>query len=329
MRIGYRMTEKGIEVHRVMTGTGQAVLPGNIAEKTVYRVAPYAFSQHRREEAELSWYDDGTEPEEELSMCCGAFLESAVFPKEVQEIGDYAFYGCVNLNKLHVTDRIERMGSGVFTGCRLSEVEIDFYEGEKSCLKEILTEIRYEVYAVLNYGMGQGGRREKARVLFPEFYADAVENTPARIVETHYYGSGGDYRECFYRRELDYAKYDERFALSEARDESGSTAVLSMARLLYPYKLSGKAEDRYKSYISENILKIVKDIGKSAKENRISRPKKQSVLLKWLCEERYFTERALEKSIEMLAEMGQTEMMSILMDARQSRFGEKKKTFDL
>ncbi len=69
-------------------------------------------------------------------------------------------------------------------------------DGNKSCLKEILTEIRYQIIATLRY---QG---TETKILFPEYYADAVENTPARIVETHYYGSGGEYRECFYQQEL-------------------------------------------------------------------------------------------------------------------------------
>ena len=69
-----------------------------------------------------------------------------------------------------------RMGSGVFTGCRLEKVEIDFMDGNKSCLKEILTEIRYQIIATLRY---QG---TETKILFPEYYADAVENTPARII---------------------------------------------------------------------------------------------------------------------------------------------------
>lgn len=329
MKIGYKATEKGMEIHRVMVEGGHICVPGRIEGEAVFRIAPYAFSAHKQEEEGLSWYDDGTEEEETLPVCSGVRVTSVVLPKEVREIGNYAFYGCMNMKRLHVTDQIDRMGSGVFTGCRLSEVEIDFYDGEKSCLKEILTEIRYEVYAVLNYGMGTEREGGKAKLLFPEFYADAVENTPARIVETHYYGSGGDYRECFYRRELDYTKYDEMFVLSEARDDGESTAVLSMARLLYPYKLSKKAEDRYRSYVMENLLEIIEYIGETARNDQNIRPEKQSVLLKWMCEENYFTEYTLENGIEILAEMGQTELMTILMDARQSRFGTKKKTFDL
>ena len=44
-------------------------------------------------------------------------------------------------------------------------------DGNKSCLKEILTEIRYQIIATLRY---QG---TETKILFPEYYADAVENT--------------------------------------------------------------------------------------------------------------------------------------------------------
>ena len=44
----------------------------------------------------------------------------------------------------------------------------------------------------------EDGSEERAKLIFPEHYEEAVENTPARIVETHYHGSGGDYRQCFY-----------------------------------------------------------------------------------------------------------------------------------
>ena len=57
----------------------------------------------------------------------------------------------MNLKLFHGTDAIVRMGSGVFTGCRLEKVEIDFMDGNKSCLKEILTEIRYQIIATLRY----------------------------------------------------------------------------------------------------------------------------------------------------------------------------------
>ena len=120
-------------------------------------------------------------------------------------------------------------------------------DGNKSCLKEILTEIRYQIIATLRY---QG---TETKILFPEYYADAVENTPARIVETHYYGSGGEYRECFYRRELDYGKYDRLFALSEARDSEEAIFSVALTRLRYPWKLEDAAKLRYENYVKAHM----------------------------------------------------------------------------
>ena len=41
-----------------------------------------------------------------------------------------------------------------------------------------------------------------ARLVFPEHYEEAVENTPARILFTQHHGSGNNYRQCFYNKEM-------------------------------------------------------------------------------------------------------------------------------
>ena len=216
-----------------------------------------------------------------------------------------------------------RMGSGVFTGCRLEKVEIDFMDGNKSCLKEILTEIRYQIIATLRY---QG---TETKILFPEYYADAVENTPARIVETHYYGSGGEYRECFYRRELDYGKYDRLFALSEARDSEEAIFSVALTRLRYPWKLEDAAKLRYESYVKAHMEGIGESCIHAVKERReIAAGDPQEVLL-FCCREHYFDEQALGKTITYAADAGQTEISAILMDERYRSFPKKKKKFVL
>ena len=206
--------------------------------------------------------DRFAQPEE---LCCGGMVREIHLPSTVQSIGNYAFYGCMNLKLFHGTDAIVRMGSGVFTGCRLEKVEIDFMDGNKSCLKEILTEIRYQIIATLRY---QG---TETKILFPEYYADAVENTPARIVETHYYGSGGEYRECFYRRELDYGKYDRLFALSEARDSEEAIFSVALTRLRYPWKLEDAAKLRYESYVKAHMEGIGESCIHAVKEKTRNR----------------------------------------------------------
>ena len=196
-------------------------------------------------------------------------------------------------------------------------------DGNKSCLKEILTEIRYQIIATLRY------QETETKILFPEYYADAVENTPARIVETHYYGSGGEYRECFYRRELDYGKYDRLFALSEARDSEEAIFSVALIRLKYPWKLEEPAKLRYENYVKAHMEEIGKSCICAVKERReIAAGDPQEVLL-FCCKEHYFDEQSLEKTIAYAADAGQTEISAILMDERYRSFPKKKKKFVL
>ena len=218
------------------------------------------------------------------------------------------------------------MGSGVFTGCRLSRVQIDFYDGDKSCLKEILTEIRYEILATLKY---KNKGNTEVKILFPEHYLDAVENTPARIVENRYYGSGGEYRECFYRKTLDYMKYDRMFSISQVRDEAKATAGIALLRMKYPYNLTKENSDIYENYIRKNMKDITDYFLEDEKQGEMFYGIDVVEMLEFCCERQYFDRDSLEAVIEKTADEGQTEILSILMDTRHRFFPEKRKKFVL
>ena len=93
----------------------------------------------------------------------------------------------------------------------------------------------------------EGG--QEAKLLFPEHYEEAVENTPARILETHHHGAGGYYRQCFYDRELDYRKYDEMFYHTVAEDTEETAVELALNRLRFPAELSDKNRQGYEEYL--------------------------------------------------------------------------------
>ncbi|MCB7305181.1 leucine-rich repeat domain-containing protein [Bariatricus massiliensis] len=324
MRIHYRKIEQGVQLVRLWGQEGTVKVPESIAGEPIVEIAPYAFSA--RKDCEdldvLIWEDESCEEYifgDDLSILCGENIQEIHLPEYVRKIGNYAFYGCRNLRLFHATDRLVSMGSGVFTGCRLSEVQIDFYDGEQSCLKEILTEIRYEVRAVL---CCHGDKNAVAKVLFPEYYADAVENTPARIVETHYYGSGGDYRECFYRKQLDFEKYDSMFILSQARDEISATASLAVGRLLYPYRLSDSAKAVYQEYLRTHMAELVAVWLETLREE-------SAAILDYCCREHLFTEQTLEAALHTAMEHGQAEIAGILMDERRRLGVRRKKVFEL
>lgn len=331
MRIAFQKKNGQVEIARIWSMQEVVVVPDQVDGCPVTAIAPYAFSVHKDNEdenvqiweiPEESFYEDRE------SLRCGAAIKEIHLPDTVSVIGNYAFYGCMNMKVFHGTDRIIRMGSGVFTGCRLSRIEIDFYDGDKSCLKEILTEIRYGMTAVL-VKYQETGQASEAKVIFPEYYADAVENTPARIVETHYYGSGGDYRECFYRRELDYQKYDSMFVLSAARDQSEVTVEVALARLMYPVQLTEKAKGNYEVYVKEHMEEITELCLEHLENNTVFSIADPMEVLRFCCNNRYYTRETLEAGITKASEKMQTEVLTILMNERQKHFPQKRKTFEL
>ena len=117
-------------------------------------------------------------------------------PKSIRVIEDYAFYRCLSLEEIHLYAGLQKLGCGAFMGCKklkkivIKEVEADIY-----FLTEILYDFQYEVEVELYYKDGT-----LVKLTFPEYYEESVENTPARIIEIVFHGSGYKYRQCIYLR---------------------------------------------------------------------------------------------------------------------------------
>ena len=70
---------------------------------------------HAFYEPELRW---GSHEQE------GAPLTSVIIPDSVTEIGEIAFYGCVNLNSVNIPDSVVKIGHGAFADTGLTSVTI-------------------------------------------------------------------------------------------------------------------------------------------------------------------------------------------------------------
>lgn len=318
--IHYRKTEKGIVITGCYGTDGQVVLPDEVDGMTVKGIADYAFAGNRKEEGgSLVWKAGDMFRGEGGARIGGGMVTEIRLPAQVTEIGRYAFYRCKNLKKLALTDSLLEIGGGAFTGCRLEEVEIHFQRGERSCLKSILDEMRFAIRAELRYLAGKDTARGQARLLFPEHYEEAVENTPARILFTQHHGAGGYYRQCFYERKLDYVKYDELFPYTVARERPGIVAELALGRLRYPFRLRQAAREAYETYIREHILETADElIGREDVEG-----------LRFLADSGFFTEEAFDFAVGRAAEAKETEILSMLMDEKHRHYPKKRKVFDL
>lgn len=301
--IHYKKTAKGMMITEYYGKESSVVLPDKIEGEWVTALDAYAFAKNL--EVEEIW-----------------------LPIELADVGRYAFYRCRNLRKLILGNRLLDMGGGALTGCHINEVEIFLEDGRKSCLKSIVEEMRYQIRVSLhgyNWSeeektVGAEGRTdEEARLLFPEHYEEAVENTPARILETHHHGAGGYYRQCFYDRKLDYKKYDEMFYHTVAEDAEEVAVELAMDRLRFPVELTEKNHAEYEKY-----LKVHVDM---AAEYLVR--KEDIDGLRFMESEKYWTEAALQKGLDIAAEEKKTEILGILMDTKRECFPKKRKTFEL
>ena len=124
--------------------------------------------------------------------------------------GALCFYRCKELGKLILSDSLPEIGGGALSGCQVRQVEMELMEGEKSCLKSILDEIRFGIKARLFYHLD--GKEQEVRILFPEQLRRRQWKYAGQDPGDSPSWAGGYYRQCFYDRKLDYKKYDEIFS---------------------------------------------------------------------------------------------------------------------
>lgn len=180
-------------------------------------------------------------------------VEEIHLPPYVRKIGAYGFYECEQLKRIYCYSRVLDLGAGLFAGVQAAEyLDITEFPGERSCLKEMLAELRQTLRVQLHQ-MGDAGTGEaEARLIFPEYYEDSVENTPARIVSIETHGCGHRYRYCFAGRVFQYRGYDELFPHVQVQEKEELVTELALGRLMYPRELSEKFREHYLDYVREH-----------------------------------------------------------------------------
>ena len=258
MKVHYRIIDNDIEIVRCFGTDPEIVVPEEIDGRPVKRMAPYAFSARKdREDEDVLVFETDEERmfSSEEKLLAGQTLESVRLPDTMEEAGRYLFYGCRNLRELHFSDRLKNIGSGAFTGCHsLSALHVRLLDGDCSCVHDILGDL----WQRIDVTFYKGGT--EARLVFPEHYEEAVENTPARILFTQHHGSGNNYRQCFYNKEIDYRKYDGLFYSARAQDDVNVISDLIFARLMYPEDLTKEAQKAYEDYVREHALPVAEHL---------------------------------------------------------------------
>ncbi len=317
MKLYYRITGGTAEIVRCFGTDSKIEIPEQVGGLPVRRIAPYAFSARKeKEETDVLVFETaGTGLfRQEEGLLAGDNVESVVFPDGLEEIGRYIFYGCRHLKELSFSDSLVNIGSGAFTGCReLERLCVRLKRGEKSCVSEILGDLWQRIDVTFQK------EESTAKLVFPEHYEEAVENTPARLLFTQHHGSGNNYRQCFYGKEMDYRKYDELFYLAKSQDKISVIADMVFSRLLYPVELMEEARKCYEEYIRENGARVAEHLIRCGELRA----------LREMSERNLWSEGALDAAIEYAAVKGQREVLSVIMDEKHKMFPGKKEKYEL
>lgn len=305
MRIIYRPWEDGVEVVKCFGSDSDIEVPDSLGGRPVRKIAAYAFSDR-----DDSWRSVDASIKE--PVLAGAKVRAVALPDTVAVMDRYVFYGCKYLNRLSFSDALQNIGTGCFNLCGQDmHLTVRMRSGERSCVKDILGDLWQRVDVDFLYADGR-----QARLLFPEHYEEARENTPARILYTHHHGSGNNYRQCFYDRQVDFRKYDDLFAVGRVYDRIDVLTDLVFGRLLYPVELWEASRNAYMDFVREHQEEIAPVLVE----------KEYIDACRFMDENRLWTSRGLETAVAAAAQGKRTELAALLMDM-QLRVPAQKKQF--
>ncbi|MEY8390377.1 leucine-rich repeat protein [Lachnospiraceae bacterium 45-W7] len=311
----YEKKDKGICILRCYGVSGRVEIPETLEGVPVTEMSAYAFARSMEQEPQNA---------SGLPCICGEDLQELYLPGSMKRLGRYLFYNCRNFRRLSFYSDLEFIGAGAFTGCEnLSYLEMRWRRGN-SCLREILQDLKQKVtvgcYLEEGERTQEGGEREPVcRLVYPEFFEEAVENTPARIISTQTHGMGIQYRNAFRNTQVNLKEYDKLFDMGKYNIDSIDLAELAVARLRCPYELGEAERAAYAGWLSENL--------ETGAAYCLKREYPED--LRWLAETFVTEEGQMELLLREAERQDAPEIVSMLMDARHRRFPAKKKKFSL
>lgn len=314
----------GIRILRCFGYDGQAEIPEQIGGLPVTELGAYMCSETiRRQEPGEKYLAEIAEAAAELEPCApelvaaealedgtpalkGNDLRSVSLPSGLRKIGAYAFYNCENLERLEFFSSLKDLGAGLFTGCLgIGQLDIHMVPGVKSCLKEVLAELRQTLR--VNCLDEQG--RMLARLLFPEYYEESIENTPARILTQEMHGCGHRYRNAFSGTDFQYLTYDKLFPHIQVQEKPELVTELVLGRLMYPVQLSEERRRIYEEYAAGHGSEIF----------QVAASQQDWNILKFAARAGWCSKECLDGMLEEGSRKGDAQALGILMDIRHER----------
>ena len=303
----YQRVKDGICILRCYGKNGRITIPKQLEGMPVTELSDYAFAEDMEQEPEYHG---------ELTCIRGPLLEELYLPGTIQRLGRYVFYNCIRFYKLSFYSNIAFMGAGGFTGCeQLSQLVMHQAKG-RSCLREILQDLKQAV-TVECYPADR--EAPLWRLVFPEFFEEAVENTPARIISTQTHGMGIQYRNTFRDTQIIFQEYDKLFEMGKYNIDFINIPNMAVSRLMFPFCLEDSAREEYagwlRQYWRESSACLLEQESREA--------------LRWMAEEFADTREELEGIIQTANDRKDTQMVSCLMNILHRRFQKKIRRFSL
>ncbi len=256
---------------------------------------------------------DGSEP-----ALAGTALEIIRIPEGVEGIGNYAFYGCLQLREVSFPSTMKRIGNGMFNGCgqvcRLYFAQ-DLSDSDSlnpSVMKEVLDAVTNQIEAVIT----RDGI-EQWRLTFPDYYEEGKENTPARIIDIVYHGTGYKYRNCFLYRQIQFEKYDAVFPFAAAQERASVCISIIRSRLRCGPEPKEEWKYRYIDYLRSEKELLIDTILTDTEFDPVCE-------LGILDRAGYFTSDIIDAFIERASDRKRSDAVSFLMDVKRSHFAPRR-----
>jgi len=199
---------------------------------------------------------------EELRIVCGPEsewnnrnIQELTLPAFLEEVHNYALYGCRSLKTLNLYDRVDSWGGGCLVNCRqLRNIHLKRVgELQGKALAFLCTEIHDELDVTI---LGIDGKI--TRLLFPGYSESYEENFANHFFDYHIVGGGFPYRHVFRQKQLVLKDYDELWAKCLKLQLDYETALrIAYMRLRWPVGLEEFAEIQYTEYLRQNAEDVI------------------------------------------------------------------------
>ena len=247
-RLVVRREESGVTILRAVTCDENAVLPDALFGLPVTGLSDRALAHGAKPaEGEEVRVLGGAEGEDWDNRS----IRSLSLPRSLESVGDYAFMNLKSMETLRLYDAVQSIGSASFMNCRLfSRLELTRISHDQGpALAAIVGSLPQELDAAVYNADGS-----KYRLIFPEYFENYTENSPAHHFELKIVGGGYAYHGVFRAKKLYLPEYDAlwRDYIAAEHDEE-SALRLAYYRLRYPAELSDRAREQYAVFLRQNM----------------------------------------------------------------------------